>query len=73
MCILEPIGESPFCFVEGSEAICGVLGSKPPEAYSLEYVEDGFEPAAWHLAASPSPRYEGIHRQAPGFMGSFPA
>jgi len=45
---------------------CVVLGPKKSSMYSSEYTSGFSRPAALHLAAPPSPRYEGNVRQAPG-------
>jgi len=47
------------------QTICVVLGPKKSSMYSSEYTSGFSGPAASHLAAPPSPRYESNVRQAP--------
>ncbi len=55
-----------FLLRERSAAICVVLGTKKSSTYSSEYAPGFSRPAASHLAAPPSPRYEGNAEQTPG-------
>jgi len=47
------------------QTICVVLGPKKSSMYSSEYTSGFSWPAASHLAAPPSPRYESNVGQAP--------
>jgi len=55
----------PFYCGKRSAGICVVLGPKKSSTYSSEYASGFFEPVASHLPTSPSPRNEGLLRQAP--------
>jgi hypothetical protein len=55
----------PFYCGKRSADICVVLGTKKSSPYSSEYASGFFELAASHLPVSPSPRNEGLLRQAP--------
>jgi hypothetical protein len=50
------------CCGERSATICVVLGLKKSSTYSREYASGFSRPAASHLAAPPSPRYEQYYR-----------
>ena len=47
---------------EGDALRCEAAGSKKPEAYSLEYVEDFLEPRTTQMPANHSPQQNGITR-----------
>jgi hypothetical protein len=52
------VAQTFFYCGEGATAICVVLGPKKSSMYSSEYTSGFSGPAAWHLAAPPSPRDE---------------